>query len=250
LCASVTYGRAWHQHCADTPHTLPPRSPLDTAARHGLRVMVGLSAEQSVGYLIDGKLPGDFELRSRGSAAGHPALLCFALGNEIMARRCAGSVPAELLLICNGSTRSSRKRTRKRSERHPLTLSGYLEEPRRAAEGVTDHLPAAAGMSRCSSLQGITRRDHRPSNPHRRQPPIRRPGGSFLGGFRTPAFSARPTRYDGPHPKPSTKPDPRRHRQQCRHMPHFLPFAKPLETRTIGDRSRKPTQGAVEVNYY
>ena len=70
------------------PHTVPPRSLLDTAARHGLRVMVGLSAEQSVGYLIDRKLPGDFELRFRAKVrvcAGHPALLCFALGNEIMA---------------------------------------------------------------------------------------------------------------------------------------------------------------------
>src|SRR5207244_4262736 len=35
------------------PHTTPPRSLLDAAWRHGLRVMVGLSAEQSVGYLID-----------------------------------------------------------------------------------------------------------------------------------------------------------------------------------------------------
>src|SRR5271169_6433361 len=37
------------------PHTGPPRSLLDIAARHGLRVMVGLSAEQSAGYLIDRK---------------------------------------------------------------------------------------------------------------------------------------------------------------------------------------------------
>jgi beta-galactosidase/beta-glucuronidase len=28
------------------PHTMPPRSVLDVAQRHGLRVMVGLSAEQ------------------------------------------------------------------------------------------------------------------------------------------------------------------------------------------------------------
>jgi beta-galactosidase/beta-glucuronidase len=70
------------------PHTVPPRSLLDIAARHGLRVMVGLSAEQGAGYLIDGNLPGDFEDRFRAKVrvcAGHPALLCFALGNEIMA---------------------------------------------------------------------------------------------------------------------------------------------------------------------
>jgi GT2 family glycosyltransferase len=70
------------------PHTVPPRSLLDMAQRHGLRVMVGLAAEQAAGYLIDGKLPGDFEVHFRAKirvCAGHPALLCFALGNEIPA---------------------------------------------------------------------------------------------------------------------------------------------------------------------
>ncbi len=46
------------------PHTMPPRSLLDAARRHGLRVMVGLSAEVR-------------------ECAGHSALLCYALGNEI-----------------------------------------------------------------------------------------------------------------------------------------------------------------------
>jgi GT2 family glycosyltransferase len=70
------------------PHTVPPRSLLDIAARHGLRVMAGLSAEQAAGYLIDGNLPRDFVDRYRAKVricAGHPALLCFSLGNEIMA---------------------------------------------------------------------------------------------------------------------------------------------------------------------
>jgi len=70
------------------PHTMPPRSLLDIAAGHGLRVMVGLSAEQSAGYLIDRNLPRDFVARFRAKVrlcAGHPALLCVALGNEIMA---------------------------------------------------------------------------------------------------------------------------------------------------------------------
>src|SRR5436190_16380637 len=35
------------------PHRMPPRALLDIAARHGLHVMVGLSAEQYVGYLVD-----------------------------------------------------------------------------------------------------------------------------------------------------------------------------------------------------
>src|SRR5438034_6118354 len=71
------------------PHTTPPRALLDIASRHGLRVMAGLSAEQYVGYLID-RPPGapDIEalIRNRVRAcAGHPALLCYALGNEIPA---------------------------------------------------------------------------------------------------------------------------------------------------------------------
>ena len=70
------------------PHTSPPRSLLDAALRHGLRVMVGLSAEQFVGYLIDRKKSPDIEqaIRSKVQAIhGHPALLCYAIGNEIPA---------------------------------------------------------------------------------------------------------------------------------------------------------------------
>ncbi len=49
---------------------------------------MGLSAEQYVGFLIDKKKAPDIEHRMRTSArtcAGHPALLCYALGNEIPA---------------------------------------------------------------------------------------------------------------------------------------------------------------------
>jgi len=71
------------------PHTTPPRALLDIASRYGLWVMVGLSAEQYVGYLIDRPPDApDVEalIRKRVRAcAGHPALLCYALGNEIPA---------------------------------------------------------------------------------------------------------------------------------------------------------------------
>jgi GT2 family glycosyltransferase len=70
------------------PHTMPPRTLLDAAARHGLHVMVGLSAEQYVGYLIDRRGAPDIAALIRAkvrSSAGHPALLCYALGNEIPA---------------------------------------------------------------------------------------------------------------------------------------------------------------------
>ena len=69
------------------PHTMPPRSLLGAARRHGLRVMVGLSAEQYLGFLIDRKKSvADIEALVRAKVrecAGHPALLCYALGNEI-----------------------------------------------------------------------------------------------------------------------------------------------------------------------
>jgi GT2 family glycosyltransferase len=68
------------------PHTMPPRALLDVAATHGLRVMAGLSAEHYVGYLIDHKGAPDIEEIVRAkvrTCAGHPALLAYALGNEI-----------------------------------------------------------------------------------------------------------------------------------------------------------------------
>lgn len=71
------------------PHTMPPRELLDIAQRHGLMVMVGLSAEQYVGFLIDRhKKAPDIDSIIRDNVrtvAGHPALLCYAVGNEIAA---------------------------------------------------------------------------------------------------------------------------------------------------------------------
>jgi GT2 family glycosyltransferase len=71
------------------PHTMPPRSLLDIAFHHGLQVMVGLSAEQYVGYLIDtNKSAPDITAIVRKkvrTVKGHPALLCYAIGNEIAA---------------------------------------------------------------------------------------------------------------------------------------------------------------------
>src|SRR5262249_19948665 len=67
------------------PHTSPPRSLLDAAQRHGLRVMVGLSAEQFIGYLIDRKKSPNIEQAIRNKVQpiqAHPALLCYGMGNE------------------------------------------------------------------------------------------------------------------------------------------------------------------------
>jgi len=71
------------------PHTMPPRGLLDMAAACGLHVMVGLSAEQYIGFLIDRRRDApdiaDLVRAKVRSCAGHPALLCYALGNEIPA---------------------------------------------------------------------------------------------------------------------------------------------------------------------
>lgn len=70
------------------PHTTPPRKLLDIAHKHRLKVMIGLSAEQYIGYVIDRKKTPDILniIREKvRSCADHPALLCIALGNEVPA---------------------------------------------------------------------------------------------------------------------------------------------------------------------
>ncbi len=69
-------------------YTVPPRWLLDAAARHGLRVMVGLPWEQHVAFLDDPGRAASIEARVRAgvaAGAGHPAVLCYAVGNEIPA---------------------------------------------------------------------------------------------------------------------------------------------------------------------
>ena len=69
-------------------YTVPPRWLLDAAEAHGLRVMVGLPWEQHVAFLEDRRLTADIVRRVGDGVkrcAGHPALLCYAIGNEIPA---------------------------------------------------------------------------------------------------------------------------------------------------------------------
>lgn len=69
-------------------YTVPPRWLLDAAARHDLRVMVGLVWEQHVAFLDDKQLASSIERRVRAgvqSCANHPAILCFTIGNKIPA---------------------------------------------------------------------------------------------------------------------------------------------------------------------
>jgi GT2 family glycosyltransferase len=69
-------------------YTVPPRWLLDCALRHNLRVMVGLPWEQHITFLDDAKRVQKILNSVREgvrSIAGHPALLAFAVGNEIPA---------------------------------------------------------------------------------------------------------------------------------------------------------------------
>lgn len=69
-------------------YTVPPVRLLDEAARHGLRVMVGLPWEQHVAFLDDSSRADAIERRVREgvrACAMHPAVLCYAVGNEIPA---------------------------------------------------------------------------------------------------------------------------------------------------------------------
>ncbi|HVH98524.1 MAG TPA: glycoside hydrolase family 2 TIM barrel-domain containing protein, partial [Enhygromyxa sp.] len=69
-------------------YTVPPRRLLDRAWAHGLRVMVGLPWEQHVAFLDQPERAPDIVRRvAEGvrSCAGHPAVLCYAIGNEIPA---------------------------------------------------------------------------------------------------------------------------------------------------------------------
>jgi O-antigen biosynthesis protein len=69
-------------------YTVPPLWLLDAAMRHGLRIMIGLPWEQHIAFLDDPKIVRLIESRVREAArtcAEHPAVLCYAIGNEIPA---------------------------------------------------------------------------------------------------------------------------------------------------------------------
>jgi glycosyltransferase involved in cell wall biosynthesis len=69
-------------------YSAPPRHLLDAAARHGLRVLIGLPWEQHVAFLGEPALARSIEQRVRESVrvcVGHPAVLGYTVGNEIPA---------------------------------------------------------------------------------------------------------------------------------------------------------------------
>src|SRR5262245_33328996 len=69
-------------------YTIPPIWVLDMAMKHGLRVMIGLPWEQHVTFLDNQVMSRDIVRRvctKVRACASHPAILCYAIGNEIPA---------------------------------------------------------------------------------------------------------------------------------------------------------------------
>ncbi len=69
-------------------YTVPPRWLLDLAQMHGLRVMIGIPWEQHIAFLEERERPPEIVARVRAgvrACAGHPAVLCYAVGSEIPA---------------------------------------------------------------------------------------------------------------------------------------------------------------------
>src|SRR5207247_706872 len=69
-------------------YTAPPPWLLDAALKHGLRVMIGLNWGEHMAFLDEPGRIAEIEERIRTwirSCAGHPAVLCYIIGNEIPA---------------------------------------------------------------------------------------------------------------------------------------------------------------------
>ena len=67
-------------------YTVPPLWLLDVAQQYGLRVMVGLPWEQHITFLDNQEVARAIQRRVCAgvrACAGHPAVLCYAIGNEI-----------------------------------------------------------------------------------------------------------------------------------------------------------------------
>ncbi len=77
-----------HGFNAVRTYTVPPTWCLDLAQEHGLLILVGLPWEQHITFLDDKARIDSIEERVRQytrSCAGHPAILGYAIGNEIPA---------------------------------------------------------------------------------------------------------------------------------------------------------------------
>jgi len=67
-------------------YTVPPRWVLDVAWKYGLRVMVGIPVEVPMALIDESGKPQEIEdwvRKQLRTCAGHPAVFCYTIGNEI-----------------------------------------------------------------------------------------------------------------------------------------------------------------------
>ena len=79
---------AEHGFNAVRTYTAPPRWLLDMAQAHGLKLLIGLGGERSIGYVCEGRWSRELEeafVAPARQCFGHPAVLAFAVANEIPA---------------------------------------------------------------------------------------------------------------------------------------------------------------------
>jgi glycosyltransferase involved in cell wall biosynthesis len=106
-------------------YTVPPTWLLDLARQHGLHVMVGLPWEQHVAFLSDFDRVRSIQERVRAGVRAcvrHPAVLCYAVGNEIPASivRWHGARAIERFI---------RRLAEIAHEEHPSSLVTYVNYP-------------------------------------------------------------------------------------------------------------------------
>jgi GT2 family glycosyltransferase len=106
-------------------YTVPPRWLLDLAADQGLRILVGIPWEQHVAFLAERSRGDSIERRVRAgvrACSGHPAVLGYAVGNEIPASivRWHGRRPVERFLA---------RLYRAAKEEDPRALVTYVNYP-------------------------------------------------------------------------------------------------------------------------
>ena len=159
--------RRWRRRHQRRPHLhRAARAGCSTSrAQHGLRVMVGLPWEQHVAFLDD---PARARLdrargarRRRARCAGHPAVLCYAVGNEIPAPivrwhgRTRDRALPRAALPRRQATRTPTRSSPTSTTRRPSTcelpfldflcFNVYLEQPRASSRRYLARLQNLAG---------------------------------------------------------------------------------------------------------
>src|SRR6516162_11691178 len=107
------------------------------------------------------------------------------------------SLPPHPALACSGASLSALPCCRLGACQGTCCIVDQAKIAQPTAAAAANSLPRSSLPSTTPANASATQAAA-PSNPHRRQPSTRRPAGSFLGGFRTPALGAHANSHDGP----------------------------------------------------